>query len=118
MVTPRPARVGWLLFLTLPRERVVARLRFLRPRRRFVERLLMVLVDLGLALRGDRRDLRLLAVLLLFLLRELRLALLLGQRGALHRFVLARLRFAVGLSRRLFLGTGLLDHLAFLFGER
>src|SRR5438874_3158161 len=102
MVTSRPAR-GWLLFLTLRGDRVVARLRFLRFRSRLLERLLTVLLDLRLALRGHRGELRLLAVQLLFLLRELRLALCLSRRGTFHRFVLARLGFAVGLALRFFL---------------
>src|SRR5256885_9660232 len=121
MVTSRPApRAGSLLFLTLTlgRDRVVARLRFLRLYGRLVERLLMVLLDFSLALRLRGGDLRLLAVLLLFLFRELRLALLLRFHGVLHRDVLTRLRFAVGLARRLFLSARLFDDLALLFGKR
>src|SRR5262249_6069807 len=114
-----------LLLLSLCRQRLVLRLGFLGLRGSFIERLLVVLLDLGLSLRFGGGDLGLLAVFLLLLLRDprlvLRLELLLLRfrlRRPAHRLFLPGLRFALGLQRRLLLSAGTLERLLLVARHR
>src|SRR5260221_13121517 len=111
-----PSTLVRVRLLLLNLERVDLGLRLFGLGLGFVDRLLAVLLNLRHAPRLDRGDLRLLAILLLLLLRELPLALLLRLLRLQPRFVLTREPNGVDLLARIVLLPRLLERL--LLGAR
>src|SRR5437762_8074597 len=111
-----PSTLVRVRLLLLNLERVDLGLRLFGLGLGFVDRLLAVLLNLRHAPRLDRGDLRLLAILLLLLLRELPLALLLRLLRLQPRFVLTREPNGLDLPARLVLLARLLERL--LLGAR